>query len=90
MNIRRPERWIGRGALLGFAVGLCVGLIAGHSVAQTPSGSPIVDAEAAGVEVLAGMVIGTGLGAVAGAVIKIDRTVYLARESASAEPEPRP
>lgn len=75
-KIQRPERWIGRGALIGLGAGIGVGLIAGRS--GEPSGSPFVDTQGGALDMAAGMVLGTAVGALIGAVVKMNRTVYVA------------
>jgi hypothetical protein len=72
-RIRRPERWIGRGALIGLGVGSGLGWIGARS--QEPTGT-FIDAQAAGVNFLGGMIVGTAAGALSGAFAKVNRTVY--------------
>ncbi len=74
VSIRQPQRQITYGILFGFVGGIGVGLAAGSSGGS--SGSPYVDTQAAGASVLGGMVIGTALGAIIGAMVKVDRTIY--------------
>jgi hypothetical protein len=73
---QRPERQIGRGALIGLAAGIGVGLTAGRS--SEPSGDRLVDTQAAAGNVAAGMLLGTAAGVIIGAVVKVNRTVYVA------------
>lgn len=72
-RIRRPQRWIGRGALMGLGIGAGVGFIAGRS--QKPSES-FLDGLDAAFTMLNGMILGTAIGALVGGVVKVNRTVY--------------
>ena len=75
-RIEEPERWIGRGALIGLAVGLGVGIIASRS--GSASGNPLLDTQAGGGNVAIGVAVGTAMGALVGVLVKIDRTIYIA------------
>jgi len=75
-KIQRPARWIGRGALVGLVAGFGVGLIAGRS--GEPSGNLYLDTAAAAGTMATGMMLGTAVGAITGAVVKVNRTVYIA------------
>jgi hypothetical protein len=81
-RIRQPQRQIKYGVLIGLGGGIGVGLIAANSGGS--SGSPLVDTQAAAGNLFGGMVLGTALGAIIGAMVKVDRTIYEAPTS----PEP--
>ena len=73
-RITRQESRTGRGALIGLALGFGVGLIAARS--RESSGSPIVDTQAGAGDLLVGMGLGTAVGAIVGARVKVNRTIY--------------
>jgi hypothetical protein len=74
--IDKTERRTARGAVVGLLVGGIVAIIAGRT--QEPSGSPLIDAQAAGLELGAGLLFGAGVGALIGALTKVDRPIYQA------------
>jgi hypothetical protein len=73
-RIRRPQRWIVRGALMGLGIGAGVGYIAGRS--QTEPSVNFLDGLDAAFTMLNGMILGTAIGALVGGVVKVNRTVY--------------
>jgi hypothetical protein len=76
-KLDRRGRNVGRGTLIGLAAGIGLGIVAFNSVEPSNPYDLMAPAAAAG-NALFSVVLGTGLGAASGALIKSFRTVYVA------------
>lgn len=77
---------VSRGALIGFGVGAGLGWIGARS--QEPTGT-LIDAHAAGANVLGSVILGTATGALIGAFVNVNRIVDDAPIPTLAHPQVR-
>jgi hypothetical protein len=75
-RLERRGRNVGRGTLIGLAAGIGLGIVAFNSVDSSNPHDLMAPAAAAD-GALVSVVLGTGLGAVGGALVKSFKTVYL-------------